>query len=63
MVSSQGQMGCGEVSGTGNAQGLPALQHKGQMLGVNFSFSSSVLISSAVPNIILGPDQEFNSKK
>lgn len=63
MVSSQGQMGCREVTGTGSAQGLPALQDMGQTLGVNFTFSPSVLISSAVPNVVLGPHQEFNSKQ
>lgn len=63
MVLSQGQMGCGEVTGTGNAQGLPALQDKGQILGVNFSFSPSVLLSSAVPNVILERDKEFISKQ
>lgn len=51
------------MTGTGNAQGLLALQGKGLMLGGNFSFSPSVLISSAVPNMILGPHQEFNSKQ
>lgn len=50
------------MTGTGSAQGLPALQDKGQMLGVNFSFPPRVLISSAVPNVILGPHQEFNFK-
>lgn len=54
-VSSQGQMGCGEVTGTDKAQSLPELQDEGQMLGVNSSFSPSVLVSSAVPNVILGP--------
>lgn len=40
-----------------------ALQDKGQMLGVNSSFSPSVLLRSAVPDVILGHDQEFNSKR
>lgn len=63
MVSSQEQMGCGQVTGAGNAQGLLALQDKGQLLGVNFSFSPRVLISSAGPNMILGPDQVYNPKQ
>lgn len=38
MVSSQGQMGRREVTGTGTAQGLLALQDEGPVLGANSSF-------------------------